>query len=75
MTPIIYPLNILPLNIQNMLQFNPLVHLVGLFRSLVYEGIVPSLEQWLLSIGIAFGTLIIGWLIFTEKSDEFAYRT
>jgi ABC-2 type transport system permease protein len=75
MTPIIYPLDILPSNIQGLLQFNPLVHLIGLFRSLVYEGIVPSLEQWLLSIGIAFGTLIIGWLIFTEKSDEFAYRT
>lgn len=75
LTPIIYPLDILPSNIQSLLQYNPLVHLVGLFRSLVYEGIVPSWDQWLLSIGIAFGTLIIGWLIFTEKSDEFAYRT
>ncbi len=75
LTPIIYPLDILPKNMQGWLQLNPLLHLVELFRSLVFYGKVPTFETWLISIGIAFGTLLIGWLIFTEKSDEFAYRT
>ncbi len=75
LTPIIYPLDILPEYIQRWLQLNPMVHLVGLFRSLVFEGKIPSWDYWLISIAIAFGTLLIGWLVFTEKSNEFAYRT
>jgi ABC-2 type transport system permease protein len=75
LTPIIYTLDLLPAPLQKWLQLNPLVHLVGLFRSLVFYGQIPSLEYWLISIGVAVGTFLIGWLIFTNKADEFAYRT
>lgn len=74
-TPIIYPLDILPPNVQAAVQFNPMVHLVELFRSLVFYGEIPSIETWLLCTGMALGTLLLGWLVFTGKSDEFAYRT
>lgn len=75
LTPIIYPLDILPANVQAWLRFNPMLHLVELFRSLVFYGKLPTLENWLISIGFALATLLIGWLVFTGKSDEFAYRT
>lgn len=75
LTPIIYPLNILPKTVQGWLQLNPMVHLVTLFRNLVFDGKIPTLETWLISTGIAVVTFLIGWLIFTEKSNEFAYRT
>jgi len=75
LTPIIYPLSILPPNVQSGLQFNPMVHLVNLFRGLVFDGVIPPVSTWLLSFGIALVMLIVAWLIFTEKSDEFAYRT
>jgi ABC-2 type transport system permease protein len=75
LTPVIYPLNILPENVQSWLRLNPMVHLVELFRELVFYGRLPTMENWLISTGIAVGVFLIGWLIFTEKSDEFAYRT
>jgi ABC-2 type transport system permease protein len=75
LTPIIYSLDFLPTNIQGWLQLNPMVHLVELFRSLVFYGKIPTLESWLISAGVALGTFLIGWLVFTGKSDEFAYRT
>jgi ABC-2 type transport system permease protein len=75
LTPIIYTLDLLPVNIQRLLQLNPMVHLVGFFRSLVLYGEIPPLENWLISAGFALGTFLLGWLIFTSKSDEFAYRT
>jgi len=75
LTPIIYTLDLLPQNIQRWLQFNPMVHLVELFRSLVFYGKIPTLENWLISAGFAMGTFLLGWLVFTSKSDEFAYRT
>jgi ABC-type polysaccharide/polyol phosphate export permease len=74
-TPIIYTLDLLPAKLQGWLALNPMVHLVELFRSLVFSGKIPTLESWLISIGIALGTFLIGWLVFTGKSDEFAYRT
>jgi ABC-type polysaccharide/polyol phosphate export permease len=75
LTPIIYTLDLLPAKIQHYLQFNPMVHLVELFRSLVFYGKIPPLGFWLITAGIAFGTFLVGWLVFTSKADEFAYRT
>jgi len=74
-TPILYTLDLLPANLQGWLQLNPMVTLVELFRSLVFYGKIPTLENWLISIGVALGMFLIGWLVFTGKSDEFAYRT
>jgi ABC-2 type transport system permease protein len=74
-TPIIYPLDILPEGVQAAVQLNPMVHLIGLFRDLVIYGNIPALETWLLCLAISLGTLTAGWLVFTGKSDEFAYRT
>lgn len=75
LTPIIYPMNILPVNVQALVNFNPMVHIVELFRDLVFYGTIPPLSTWLLSFGIALVVLTAAWLIFTGKSDEFAYRT
>uniref|UniRef100_A0A7C4Q1X3 Transport permease protein n=1 Tax=Bellilinea caldifistulae TaxID=360411 RepID=A0A7C4Q1X3_9CHLR len=74
-TPIIYPLDILPERVQAAVQFNPMVHLINLFRDLVFYGKIPPLETWLLCFAVSLGTLLLGWLVFTGKSDEFAYRT
>jgi len=74
-TPIIYPLDILPQNVQAAVRFNPMVHLVELFRSLVFVGQTPPLATWLLCVAISLGMLLFGWWVFTGKSDEFAYRT
>jgi ABC-2 type transport system permease protein len=75
LTPIIYTLDLLPENIRRWLFLNPMVHLVELFRNLVFYGVVPPLETWLVAIGISLGMFLVGWLVFTSKSDEFAYRT
>jgi ABC-type polysaccharide/polyol phosphate export permease len=49
-------------------------HLIGLFRSVVYEGVFPAPAQFLTAGGIALVTAVIGWLVFTRQADEFAYR-
>ena len=75
LTPIIYPEDILPEQFRVLIAiFNPMYHLVRLFRSPLYYGEIPSLEEVLISGLIASVTLIIGWIIFTRRSDEFAYR-
>jgi ABC-2 type transport system permease protein len=75
LTPVIYPLYILPESVQVFLRLNPMVYLVDIFRMFVFYGILPSAATTLVGIVVAVVTFFAGWLIFTEKSDEFAYRT
>lgn len=75
LTPIIYPLEILPeLYQQWILRLNPMFYLISLFRAPIYEGRIPSLPEILICAAIASITLLIGWMIFTSRADEFAYR-
>jgi homopolymeric O-antigen transport system permease protein len=73
-TPILYPLKILPQGVHSLLRFNPMVYLVELFRIPIFDGQVPLLSDWLIGAAAALITLLLGWIVFAWKSDEFAYR-
>jgi ABC-type polysaccharide/polyol phosphate export permease len=49
-------------------------HLVKLFRLPLYYDLWPSPERITVAAIVALGTLAIGWIVFTRKADEFAYR-
>ena len=75
LTPIIYPESIIPEPLRIWLfTLNPMYHLVGLIRSSLYAGEFPEISQIAVALGIAILTLVSGWIVFTRKSDEFAYR-
>ncbi len=75
LTPIIYPENILPSRLISLLKFNPMYHLVKLFRESVYDGYSPNLQLLGICILIATITLGLGWMIFSRMSDEITYRS
>ena len=75
LTPIIYPEEIFPEAYRFWItNLNPMYHLVQIFRTPIYEGSLPAWNQLGLASLIAFSTLIIGWLFFSKKADDFAYR-
>jgi ABC-type polysaccharide/polyol phosphate export permease len=53
---------------------NPMYHLVKLFRIPIYFDRLPTLPEFLIPLAIALITLVVGWVVFTRKSDEFGYR-
>jgi ABC-type polysaccharide/polyol phosphate export permease len=53
---------------------NPMYHLLALFRAPLYEGVLPPLVDIAPGVGIGFLVLTIGWFVFSQRSDEFAYR-
>lgn len=75
LSAIFYPLDILPEPVQRWMWLNPILPLIKLFRLTIYDGIVPTLSDLLPATIIALVTLMIGWWIFSRKSDDFAYRT
>lgn len=75
LTPIMYPEEILPQAYRGYITLlNPMYHMVKLFRIPIYYARLPTLLEFLVPLLIALTVLIIGWVIFAHKSDEFAYR-
>ena len=75
LTPVIWSPEILPeLYGLWITRLNPMFYLVELFRMPIYYGQVPDLGLVLITGTISILTLFIGWMFFTSRSDEFAYR-
>jgi ABC-2 type transport system permease protein len=72
-TPIIYPIEAVQ-DYAWLLKLNPLYYLVEIFRKPFFEGVTPELHVWLIAAGSALVVLVLGGLIFTAKSNEYAYR-
>lgn len=75
LTPIIYPESFLTEGLQFWIpRLNPLYGLVKLFRIVLYDSRLPTWEEILPSIVVSLSMLVIGWFVFTKRSDEYAYR-
>lgn len=75
LTPIIYPEEILPAAYRFWItSLNPMYHMVYIFRRPLYDGLFPAWNELAIAGFIAMATLTVGWLFFSNKSDEFAYR-
>jgi ABC-type polysaccharide/polyol phosphate export permease len=72
LTPIIYPIELVPAPIQNLLRINPLFPILEAFRAPLYEGKLPDLSTLVYASSVAFVALLLGWWMFTRKSREFA---
>lgn len=75
LTPIIYPIDIIPENLRKWFMLNPMYYYVQLFRLPIYEGTLPSMQTLMVSAGFALIILVLGWQLFSVKADEFSYRT
>jgi ABC-type polysaccharide/polyol phosphate export permease len=75
LTPIIYPETLLA-DVLNgwILKLNPFYYEFKIFRSLLFDGIIPDLSYWGKAIFISLFMLMAGWIIFTNKSKSFGYH-
>jgi ABC-type polysaccharide/polyol phosphate export permease len=75
LTPIIYPEKILnPSALKWMFYLNPMYHLVKLYRLPIYDGTIPNMNELWLAVITSIMMLLVGWAVFSNKADEFAYR-
>ena len=74
LTPIIYPEKIIPEKYQFwFFNFNPMYHIIKVFRIPLFEGVIPDAKTLIAAIVVSSLTLIIGWLFYSKRADEFAY--
>lgn len=74
LTPIIYPLNLLPLQIQDLMMINPFYCFIEIFRIPIYSGAIPDSQIIIASLIYATGFLAFGWILFTKNSHKIVYK-
>ncbi|MEW6111792.1 MAG: ABC transporter permease, partial [Thermodesulfobacteriota bacterium] len=74
LTPIIYPVSILPEQLQKIERFNPMFLFIDGFRVPLIEGRLPDPGGVLVGTVSALAITAAGWTLFTRLMDQFAYR-
>ena len=71
LTPIIYPVSILPERVFHLIHLNPLFHYVGYFRALALYGTVPGVWENIICIGFALFAICAGIYTTMINQDKF----
>ncbi|MBR0514244.1 MAG: ABC transporter permease [Clostridia bacterium] len=74
LTPILYPIENIPENLQIFFKLNPGFYLVDMFRSPIYYGVFPSGLNIAIAVACAFGIFLIGLAVFYKHERDFVYR-
>jgi ABC-type polysaccharide/polyol phosphate export permease len=72
MTPIIYPISVVPARYVRFLKLNPMTEMSISFRNVLYYGILPGGRQLAYFAAWAVGFLVLGWLVFRRLQDGLA---
>lgn len=73
-TPVMYPIEIIPLSYRWAMFMNPMYYMLELFRLPVMDGRLPDAQQIAIATAIAVVTFIGGLWFFSARADEIAYR-
>ena len=74
MTPVIYPVSIVPEEFRWIVERNPLTILFDIVRDPIYSGHLPSLRTFGAAVTISLLSLLIGWLTFSRLAPRFDTR-
>jgi len=71
LSPVIYPMSILPEWLHGLVMLNPLTNIIIMFREVVLYNTVFSAESLILTVVETIIFMVIGIYVFRKKQDEF----
>ena len=71
LTPLFYPQEIIPEKYRVFMNYNPLYYYIRMFRSIFYEGELPSINLHLICIALSVISILIGILVFQKNERKF----
>lgn len=74
LTPIIYPVTIVPEQYRWVFYWNPMYYFVELFRQPIYAGVWPSLDVIGLAAALALAAIAIGVAVFRKYDHTLIFR-
>jgi ABC-2 type transport system permease protein len=73
LTPIFYPMAIVPDRFRFVVRFNPVRSILEVFRDPIYFGTIPPLTHLAVAVGFALVALALGAWAFRRNSDKIPY--
>jgi homopolymeric O-antigen transport system permease protein len=74
LTPILYPIDIVPAKYQWLFDLNPMSLFINAYRRVLLQGESPDFGKMFLGLGISLVTLLIGYYLFKKMEPGFADR-
>lgn len=71
LTPVIYPISILPETIKKLVMMNPLTNYLEMFRDVMFNHTLPSMGGIVIGLAEMILVLVLGLWVFYKKQDEF----
>lgn len=71
LTPVIYPMAMLPPWVKRIVLMNPVTNILMMFRDVMFNNIIPSWESILVGVVETVIVLIVGLKIFYSNQDQF----
>lgn len=71
LTPVIYPMSMLPGRVYKIVSINPLTMIMGIFRNVVIYNVIPSVSEFIIPFIIVMGTFALGLWVFYRQQDKF----
>jgi len=73
MTPVFYPMDIVPEKYLWVVRFNPIRSVLEVFRDPIYFGKIPPLTHLTVAVSVTAVALIVGVVAFRRSSDRIAF--
>jgi ABC-2 type transport system permease protein len=73
LTPIFYPMSIVPEQFRWLVRFNPIRSILEVFRDPIYFGKIPPPQHLAVCVAVAVAALLIGALAFRKSSDRIPF--
>src|SRR5438093_71595 len=74
LTPIVYPISIVPHEYQLIVTANPMYYIIETFRAPIYRGVAPDMSTLITAVAWSAVTLLVGRFVFTLKSNGIPVR-
>lgn len=74
LTPIVYTPAILSPKYRFFVRLNPMTYLVEMFRAPIYDGWLPGRNTLLFSLLAGVSALVVGWLFYAWKIEDYGTR-
>lgn len=70
LTPVFYPLSMVPEKYHHLFNWNPMHIIISLYRDILYQGTFPNWNNFGTASAISLGTLIVGWHVFSHYEGK-----
>lgn len=71
-TPIVYTARFVPEKYRFIIRLNPMTYLVEMFRAPLYDGWLPGWKTITFAVAVSLASLVVGWLVYAAKIEDYA---